>query len=101
MNEFTNWASLVTLPGAMIAVLMIVQYTKSWLPEKFDTKLYVLIWSLVITQGAAFILGWSWQDHILMIINGGAVAFGAFGSYEQTFKKSDTIKKTIMRGPII
>ena len=101
MNEFTNWAALVTLPGAIVAVLLIVQYTKSWVPAKFDTKLYVLLWSLVLTQAAAFMLGWAWQEHVLMIINAVAVAAGAMGSYDQTFRKSDEAKTTITRGPII
>ena len=101
MNEFTNWAALVTLPGAMVVVLLIAQYTKGWIPQKFDTRLYVLLLSVVVTQLAAFMLGWAWQEHILMVINAFAVAAGSMGTYEQTFKKVDVAKTTITRGPII
>ena len=104
MNEFTNWAALVTLPGAMIIVLLIAQYTKAWIPQTFDTRLYVLILSLVVTQAAAFVLGWTLPEHLLMVINAFFVAAAAMGSYGENafkFKQSDDEAKRITRGPII
>jgi hypothetical protein len=92
MEDFMTWAGLLTVAGATAAVLLITQYIKPWLP-KLDTRALVFILSILLTQGASFIIGTSWQEHIIMFLNAFVVATAAMGAYEVTFKKSDEAKK--------
>lgn len=93
MTEISTWAGLATTVGATAAVLLITQYTKGLFP-KLNTRLYVLLLSIIITQTTSFILGGTWQDHALMIISAFVVAASAMGSYEVSpFSKMDEEKE--------
>jgi hypothetical protein len=92
MNEYVTWEAMGTLAGAVAAVLLIAQYTKSWV-HKIDTRLYVLVLAVVITQLTGLVLGYSWQEHLITIFNGFIVAASAYGTYDVTFKATDEVKK--------
>ena len=86
---------MITLPGATIVVLLIAQYTKAWIPTKVDTRLYVLLLSIAITQIALLMIGVPWRDHVLMVINAFVVAMAAIGGYQEDafrFKSADENK---------
>jgi hypothetical protein len=86
-------AQLLTVPGAIIAVLLIVQVVKPMLP-KVNTRLMVLILSLLIVITANVLVGAVTPTEIfLAVLSAFSVTVGAMGAYDTTFKKLDDAKK--------
>ena len=85
-----DWMQLGTVPGAIAATLLIVQYCKLPLDNvwKLPTRLVVLILAFgILVAAKAFTDGISQGDWILIGINTFVVALGAMGAYEVSFGK--------------
>lgn len=88
-----TWEGLATMAGATAAVLLIVQYTKTWLDMlvHIPTRAIVLVLSAAILIGAnAALYGISWMDIPPLLLNAVLVATSAMGAYEVTFAKIST-----------
>lgn len=94
MTDFTNWANLGTMTGAVAAVLLIVQYIKAPLDKvwKIPTRALVYVLALIILTVANMAAdGWALDlpGAVLIAINAAIVALAAMGAYEATFRRSD------------
>lgn len=81
---------IATIPGAIAATLLIVQYLKFPLDKvwKIPTRFLVLMIALLLLGGAqAMVRGLTWSDVPLVVINAFVVALAAMGAYEVSFKK--------------
>jgi hypothetical protein len=81
---------IATIPGAIAATLLIVQYLKLPLDKvwKIPTRFLVLVIALLLLGGAqAMVRGLTWSDVPLVVINAFVVALAAMGAYEVSFKK--------------
>lgn len=95
-TEPFTWAYLVTIGGATVAVLLIVQLCKFPLDKiwKIPTRAVVYVISLVILLLATyFTSGLTVESGILTALNAVIVALGAMGLYELTFKRKDDARK--------
>ena len=83
-EHFFTWGDLVTYGGAVMAVLIITEFTKD-LPgiRRLPTRLWAYLVALVILLAAAIFTGDSLraEDVLLCFINGVIVAMAAVGSY--------------------
>jgi uncharacterized BrkB/YihY/UPF0761 family membrane protein len=87
-----SWEQLATIPGAIAATLLIVQYLKLPLDKvwKIPTRFMVLIIAFCLMAGAqATIRGLTWPDVPLVAINAFVVALAAMGAYELTYAKKN------------
>lgn len=94
-DPFT-WEQLVTIAGATLAVLLIVQLFKFPLDKiwKIPTRIVVYVISLGIIELAThFTSGLTVSSAILNVFNAIIIALAAMGSYELTFRKMDEQKK--------
>lgn len=85
-----TWDGLATMAGATAAVLLIVQYTKTWLDKltHIPTRAVVLVLSITIYVGANAALGGiTWLDLPPLVLSGVMVAASAMGAYEVTFAR--------------
>jgi hypothetical protein len=89
--DYVTWASMGTLAGAVIVILLITQYVKKWL-GKFDIQLFVVLLAQIILQAVAFILGYTWQEHIISIINAFIVATSAMGTFDSSIARVEAKK---------
>ena len=92
-----NWEQLVTIAGATMATLLIVQLLKLPLDKvwKIPTRIIVYIIALIIMLLALhFTSGLNWSDGVLAAVNAVIVALAAMGAYELTFAKVDRKKLT-------
>ena len=84
MDSFFTWTDLMTYGGAVMAVLIITEFTKD-LPgiRRLPTRLWAYLVALVILLAAAIFTGDSLraEDVLLGFINGVIVAMAAVGSY--------------------
>ena len=85
-----TWEQIATIPGAIAATLLIVQYLKFPLDKvwKISTRFLVLIIAfglMVLARGMVRDL--QWIDVPLIAINAFVVALAAMGAYEVSFKK--------------
>lgn len=90
-----NWEQLVTIAGATMATLLIVQLLKLPLDKvwKIPTRIIVYIIALIIMLLALhFTSGLNWSDGVLAAVNAVIVALAAMGAYELTFAKVDRNK---------
>jgi hypothetical protein len=84
MNDFLTVGLLTTFAGLVLAVALIVQFTKSLLKRQFvdvSVRLYAFVVSLVLT----FIFapaGSGVQGIVLTILNAVLVCMAAMGGYE-------------------
>lgn len=84
VNDFLTVGLLTTFAGLVLAVGLIVQFTKSFIKRKFPAvyvRLYTLIISLVLTFIFAPV-GNDLQGIVVTIINGVLVCMAAMGGYE-------------------
>lgn len=96
-TEPFTWAYLVTIGGATVAVLLIVQLCKFPLDKiwKIPTRAVVYVIALIILLLATyFTAGLTVESGILTALNAVIVALGAMGLYELTFKRKDDARKT-------
>lgn len=90
-----NWEQLVTIAGATMATLLIVQLLKLPLDKvwKIPTRIVVYFIALIIMLAALhFTSGLNWSDGVLAAVNAVIVALAAMGAYELTFAKIDRNK---------
>ena len=92
MEDFLTWEILATSVGAVLVVTTATQYLKP-LFKKLNTRLLVLIESVIIMvivtafqRGGAF-------DYVLALINSFLIMSSALGLYEVSFAKLDQKKK--------
>ena len=85
-----DWAQLLTIPGAVAATLLVVQYAKFPLDKvwKIPTRWVVLFIAFGLMTLAKYasggILAMDWP---LLVVNSFIVALSAMGAYEVTFAK--------------
>lgn len=94
-DPFT-WEQLVTIGGATLAVLLIVQLFKFPLDKiwKIPTRIVVYVISLVVIELATyFTTGLTVSSAILNVFNALIIALSAMGAYELTFRKMDEQRK--------
>ena len=94
-DPFT-WAQLITIGGATVAVLLIVQVLKLPIDKvwKIPTRIVVYVFSLIILLLAThFTTGLTVSDGFLAAFNALIVTLAAMGSYELTFRKYDDTRK--------
>ena len=88
-DPFT-WEQLVTIAGATLATLLVVQLLKLPIDKvwKIPTRLVTYVIALaVMILGTHFTAGLTWENAILAAVNAVIVALAAMGSYELTFAK--------------
>ena len=96
-DPFT-WVQLVTISGATLAVLLLVQVLKLPIDKiwKIPTRIVVYVISLIVLLLAThFTTGLTVSDGILAAFNALIVTLAAMGAYELTFRKYDDNKKEI------
>lgn len=89
-TEPFSWEQLVTIAGATLATLLIVQLLKLPIDRvwKIPTRIVAYLIALVIMILATFFTtGLTWDNAILAAVNAVIVALAAMGSYELTFAK--------------
>jgi hypothetical protein len=88
-----TWEQLATIPGAIAATLLIVQYLKFPLDKvwKIPTRFLVLIIAFgLMTLARGMVEDLRWIDVPLIAINAFVVALAAMGAYEVSFKKLES-----------
>lgn len=84
IEQFITWSDLITYGGAVMAVLIITEFTKD-LPgiHRIPTRLWAYLVSLVLLVLAAVFTADKVraEDVLLCLINGVLVAMAAVGSY--------------------
>ena len=97
MNELLSWSSVGTLAVATAATLLIVQYIKP-LPflQYIHTRIIAYIVALLLLIFAVvFTTPTDISAYFLAIFNAFIVAAASVGTYELTFKATDTAKKAL------
>ena len=87
MDQITTLGFLVTNAGATALVLLIVQYTKEFIPQWFHTRLYTLLWSFVVLMTATAFVSPTAERFVLAAFNSFIVASSAMGLYQVTFDR--------------
>ena len=85
-----DWAQLLTIPGAVAATLLIVQYAKFPLDKvwRIPTRWVVLVIAFGLMTLAKYASGGILpMDWPLLVVNSFIVALSAMGAYEVTFAK--------------
>ena len=90
MEQIISVAYLATNAGAILFVLLVAQYTKPLLPQRFSVRLYVLILSLIILLAATAFVEPTMEGFFLAVINSFIVAAAAMGAYENTFGREES-----------
>jgi hypothetical protein len=83
-----TWEQIATIPGAIAATLLIVQYLKLPLDRawKIPTRWLVLVIAFgLLTLARGMTQGLQWIDLPLLVINAFVVALAAMGAYEVSF----------------
>jgi uncharacterized membrane protein len=91
-TEPFDWSQLLTIPGAIAATLLIVQYCKMPLDKvwKIPTRLLVLIIALgLMTLAKYATAGVTLMDWPLLLVNAFTVALSAMGAYEVFMGKKE------------
>ena len=90
-----NWAALATVAGCAAATLLVVQFTKSMIPDAIPTRLYVYFIALLIMMAATYIVndGLAPGDVMLVVVNSFVAATSALGTYDLTFAGMDAKAK--------
>ena len=83
-ERFFTWGDLITYGGAVMAVLIITEFTKD-LPgiRRIPTRLWAYLIALVLLTAATVFTADSLraEDVLLCLVNGVIVAMAAVGSY--------------------
>lgn len=91
-ERFFTWGDLVTYGGAVMAVLIITEFTKD-LPfiRRIPTRLWAYLVALVLLVLAAVFTAdeLKAEDILLCLINGVIVAMAAVGSYHSVQENMD------------
>ena len=91
-ERFFTWGDLVTYGGAVMAVLIITEFTKD-LPgiRRIPTRLWAYLVALVLLVLAAVFTAdeLKAEDILLCLINGVIVAMAAVGSYHSVQEQLD------------
>ena len=91
-ERFFTWGDLVTYGGAVMAVLIITEFTKD-LPgiRRIPTRLWAYLVALtLLVLGAVFTADTiRAQDILLCLVNGVLVAMAAVGSYHAVQENAD------------
>ncbi len=85
-----SWEQIATIPGAIAATLLIVQYLKMPLDKvwKVPTRYWVLLIAFgLLAVAQSMIRGLTWPDVPLVAVNAFVVALAAMGAYEVSFAK--------------
>lgn len=85
-----DWTEIATIPGAITATLLIVQYLKMPLDKawKIPTRYWVLLIAFgLLAVAQSMIRGLTWPDVPLVAVNAFVVALAAMGAYEVSFAK--------------
>ena len=85
-----DWVQLLTIPGAVAATLLIVQYAKFPIDKvwKIPTRWVVLLIAFGLMTLAKYASGGILpMDWPLLVVNSFIVALSAMGAYEVTFAK--------------
>ena len=92
-----NWAALATVAGTTVATLLIVQYTKPFIPKAIPTRIYVYLVALTIMMAATYMAerGLTLESALLVVLNTFVAATSALGTYDLTYAKSDEMAKLI------
>jgi len=91
-TEPFTWDYLVTIAGATLATLLIVQLMKLPLDKiwKVPTRAVAYVIALIVLLLATlFTQGLTWSNVPLTMLNAVIVALAAMGAYELTFRKKD------------
>ena len=94
-----DWTQLVTIAGATLATLLIVQLLKLPIDKvwKIPTRIIVYVIALAImTIATHFTVGLTWDNFGLAAVNAVIVALAAMGTYELTFAKLEARQKEII-----
>lgn len=92
-DTFFNWESIGTIPGAIAAVVLLVQVLKLPIDKvgKIPTQAVVFVLSIgILLLAQAFVPalgGLTVQTAILCLVNGTVVALSAMSTYELTIKR--------------
>lgn len=84
LKEFMTLETMATFGGLSLAVLIIVQFTKSIIKDKFGDS-FVRLYTLVIALVLSFIFvnnGFNAQGIALTIINAVVITIASTGGYE-------------------
>ena len=84
LESFLTWGDLITYGGAVMAVLIITEFTKDLPGIRFvPTRLWAYIVSLVLLVAATVFTADKVyaEDILLCLVNGVVVAMAAVGSY--------------------
>lgn len=91
-EHFLTWGDLVTYGGAVMAVLIITEFTKD-LPgiRRIPTRLWAYLIALVLLAAATVFTAdrVRAQDMLLCLVNGVIVAMAAVGSYHSVRETMD------------
>ena len=91
-EHFYTWGDLITYGGAVMAVLIITEFTKD-LPfiRRIPTRLWAYLVALVLLVLAAVFTAdeLKAEDILLCLINGVIVAMAAVGSYHSVQENMD------------
>jgi hypothetical protein len=90
-----DWLKLGTVPGAIAATLLVLQYWKMPLDKvwKLPTRLVVFVIAFgILTAAKAATDGIVQSDWLLLGINTFVVGVGAMGAYELSFAKANATK---------
>ena len=85
-----DWTQIATIPGAIAATLLIVQYLKLPLDKawRIPTRYWVLLIAFgLLALAQSMIRGLTWPDVPLVALNAFVVALAAMGAYEVSFAK--------------
>ena len=98
MEEIVSVASLATNAVAIFVVTLIVQYTKGMIPASLNTRVYVLILSLVVLCVGTAFSNPTVEGFILAVFNSIIVSLACMGTYDATFRTLDERKKENING---
>jgi len=90
-TEPLTWEQLMTIAGATLATLLVVQLLKLPIDKiwKIPTRIVAYVIALVVMLLAThFTIGLTWSNGLLAAFNAVIVALGAMGAYEITFAKA-------------
>lgn len=93
MDQINSLGVLATNAGAIIVVTLIVQFTKTLIPKTLNTRLYVLLLSLLVLLAGTAAMNPTVEGFGLILVNMWIVAISCMGAYDLTFKSADVAKK--------
>jgi len=103
VSDAYPWEALVTMGGATVITLVVVQYLKAPVDKflKIPTRLlvYVIAAGVMVAANVFTARVAGGGDVLLILLNGVPVAFAAMGAHEVTFSKVDQAAQGVGRPP--